>query len=94
MQCFGVEGERITTWAINIAGLCLSTAAAVLMYYFPPRGVVQYTDAGEPHAQWLAAPTAQGKGIAWRQRVLSRAAPIMLATGFALQLVAAYLTPS
>ena len=77
--------------SINIIGLVISTIAAALMYYVPPRGVTQYTDAGAPHATWTAAPTSNGKAIARRQKLLSRVSPILLAAGFALQLFAALL---
>ena len=78
-------------WFLNVLGLVLTTVAAVLMYYYPPRNITQYTNEGEAQVQWVATATPQGRAKASRQARLSRAAPFLLAAGFVLQLVAALL---
>jgi hypothetical protein len=74
---------------LNVAGLLVSTLSAGLMYYFPPRGVAQYTDDGRPVVAWAGEPSEQGVKRALWQRRLSRLAPLLLAVGLAMQLVAA-----
>ncbi len=77
-----------TAWVLNVIGLLISTAAAVLMYYFPPR-VLQYTEKGEPQITFVGNSTEQGKRVgAWQGR-WSKVAPALLALGFLLQLFAA-----
>lgn len=76
---------------LNVLGLFLSTAAAILMYYFPPRGLTQYTSEGAAEVTLINNPTPEGRAKGVRQARLSRFSIIMLAAGFALQLVAAIL---
>lgn len=79
-------------WILNVAGLIVSTVAAVLMYYFPPR-VQLVTEKGEPVVTWTsnARPEKQSLGK-WQAR-LSKVGPAMLAVGFLMQLTAAFLSP-
>lgn len=79
-----------TSSMLNVAGLIVSTLAAALMYYFPPR-LSQYTEKGEPISVWVANPTDEGKRIGPVQGRLAKAAPALLAFGFFLQLWAAIL---
>jgi hypothetical protein len=83
----------MTAWYLNVSGLVLSTIAAVLMYYFPPRGLVQYTDDGQPQVSFVANPVQRGAQVARRQRILSRLSPCLLGLGFVMQLVSAYMQP-
>lgn len=78
-------------WWLNIIGLVLSTIAAGLMYYYPPRGIVQYTEAGAPQVNFIGNPVPGGKRASSQQRALSRLAPCLLAFGFLLQLISAYM---
>jgi hypothetical protein len=73
---------------INVAGLILSTVAAGLMYYFPPRGALQYTDEGNPVVRVVSAAVPDGQSKARFQRRISKLAPALLSIGFALQLLA------
>jgi hypothetical protein len=61
------------------------------MYYFPPKGLTQYTPEGAAEVQWVNNATADGKAKGVRQARLSRLSPLILALGFALQLTAAIL---
>jgi hypothetical protein len=74
---------------LNAVGLGISTVAAVLMYYFPPRGMTYYTDDGQPHYEWLGEVQPKGKSLAAWQRRMAKASPVLLAAGFGLQLLAA-----
>ena len=76
---------------INLLGLTISTLAAVLMYYYPPRGLAQYTDLGEPHFTWVGNKAPGGESLARRHYVMSKVAPASLAIGFGLQLWASWL---
>lgn len=76
---------------MNILGLSLTTAAAILMYYFPARGITQYTTEGAAEVQWVNNATIDGKAKGVRQARLSRLSTFILALGFALQLIAAIL---
>ena len=73
-------------WGLNVLGLSLSTIAAALMYYFPPR-TIQYTEKGEPDVTWIGNATIAGKRIGKWQIRLSRLSPWLLAVGFLMQLV-------
>jgi hypothetical protein len=75
------------SWFLNVAGLVLTTIAAALMYYFPPR-VEQYTDEGAREVAFVNSATAEGKVRAKRNQCMSKLAPAMLVVGFLLQLVA------
>ena len=79
-------------WILNVAGLIVSTVAAVLMYYFPPR-VQLVTEKGEPVVTWTsnARPEKQSLGK-WQAR-LSKVGPAVLVVGFLMQLTAAFLSP-
>jgi hypothetical protein len=59
------------------------------MYYYPPRGITQFSDDGRFIAQWLGDSTDEGMRVAKRQRRMSMLSPAMFALGFALQLVSA-----
>ena len=76
---------------LNVLGLSVTTAAAVLMYYFPPRGLTQYTVEGAAEVQWVNNATSDGRAKAARQARLSRLSTLLLALGFTLQLIAAIL---
>lgn len=78
-------------WFLNTGGLVLTTIAAWLMYYFPPR-VVQYSDSGAEEVLWVKAPTVVGKSKGSMQRRMSKLAPALLVVGFFLQLLAALLS--
>ena len=75
-------------WWLNVAGLGLTTVAAMLMYFFPP-AVISYTAKGEGAVTFVGNPSEEGKRIGIRQRRYSKAAILLLAIGFALQLVSA-----
>lgn len=75
---------------MNVVGLFISTVAAVLMYYFPPRGVL-YSETGEPVVTWVGDPTEEGMAKGRWQARISRLSPCLLALGFSLQLLAALL---
>jgi hypothetical protein len=74
---------------LNIFGLVLSTVAAFLMGWYPPR-VLQYTEEGSGTITFTSQPTAKGKALGKRQAFFSKAAPWLLGIGFALQLAAAW----
>ena len=76
------------TSLLNIAGLFMSTLAAGLMYYFPPR-VQLYTEKGEPHFNWVGNPTSEGTSRGKWQSRLAQGGPRLLFIGFALQLTGA-----
>ena len=78
---------------LNISGLLVGFVAAVLMYYFPPR-ITVYTEEGAPHVFWIGEATEEGRRKGKHQRGLSKAAPLLLATAFLLQLMAAFLSAS
>lgn len=78
------------TWWLNTAGLGLSVIAAVLMYYFPSH-VQLFTEKGEGHVTWVSNANEQKKVLGKWQLRFSKTAPVLLAFGFALQLVAAWL---
>lgn len=80
-----------TTWWLNVVGLSVSTVAAIVIYYYPPR-VQLFTKKGEPVFTWVANPTPQGVSRGALQSRLSRLSPILLALGFILQLVATILS--
>ena len=77
--------------SINLLGLAAGTLAAVLMYYFPPRGITQYSDAGEPHFTWVGSKVPGGESRARLHAFMSKVSPALLAVGFALQLWASWL---
>jgi hypothetical protein len=76
------------SWWLNVIGLVVGVAAALLMYYFPPN-VQIYTDKGEPLGSWVGAPTHEGKHrVKWQKKAV-KAAPLALGLSFVLQLGAA-----
>lgn len=77
--------------SINLLGLAVSTLAAVIMYYFPPRGITQYTDIGEPHFTWAGSKVPGGESRAYWHGIMSKVSPAVLAIGFALQFFASWL---
>jgi len=80
------------TSLLNITGLFMSTLAAGLMYYFPPR-VQLFTDKGEPHFNWVGNPTSDGAFRGEWQSRLAKAGPRLLFIGFAMQLAGAIIGP-
>jgi len=79
------------SWLLNVVGLVISTIAAALMFYFPPR-VQMYTEEGAAVFTWTNAPTEKGKAIGKRQIHLAKVGPFLLILGFFLQLVAAWIS--
>jgi hypothetical protein len=79
------------SWLLNVIGLVFSTIAAALMYYYPPRGIDQFTGDGSPYVQWIGSITKEGKDIASRQAFFAKVAPVLLGLGFLLQLGSAFL---
>jgi len=79
------------SWWLNIFGLAVGIAAALLMYYFPLR-VQIYTETGSGVFTWTNQPTEKGKRIGKRQAFLAKAAPITLTLSFTLQFSAALLS--
>jgi hypothetical protein len=78
-------------WILNVAGLVLNTIAAGLMYYFPPR-VQQFTEKGEAFLTFVSNPKEQKASVGKRQARLTKVGPGLLALGFGLQLVSAFLS--
>ena len=76
------------TSLLNITGLFMSTLAAGLMYYFPPR-VQLFTDTGEPHFSWVGHPTSEGASRGKWQSRLAKTGSCLLFIGFAMQLAGA-----
>ena len=78
-------------WNLNVAGLIVSTVAAGLMYYFPPR-VQLFTEKGEPIVTLTSNAKQEKQSLGKWQARLSKVAPAMLAAGFLMQLAAACLS--
>ena len=76
---------------LNIVGLVFNTITAVLMYYFPPR-VHLFTEKGESVVTWLSNSNKQKAAIGKWQVLLAKVGPALLALGFSLQLVSAFLS--
>ena len=75
--------------ALNIAGLVLSTGAALLMYFYPPR-IETYTEDGRRIVDWVGEPTEEGKARGRWQLRLAKFSPLLLALGLSLQIPAAW----
>jgi hypothetical protein len=73
---------------LNVFGLVLNTAAAVLMFYFPPT-VQHYTTEGAAEVIWRGKVSEKRRALGpWRRR-MSRAGPQFLIAGFSCQLISA-----
>ena len=72
---------------LNIIGLAISTAGALLMFYFPPRPLM-VTEKGEKALTFVSNPDPASAPIGKRQTRLSRLGPAMLALGFIVQMTA------
>jgi hypothetical protein len=83
-------GEMTINWAwwLNVIGLVINTAAAVIVFFYPPV-VTQFTAKGEPFITVVANPTEEGKRKGPWQRRLPRFALCLLGIGFLLQLLSA-----
>jgi hypothetical protein len=79
------------SWLLNVVGLIISTAAAVMMLYFPPRAVM-YTEKGEGVVSFVSNPTEKGKLLGKWQTRLAKVGPSLLILGFAFQLIAAWIS--
>jgi len=80
----------VTAQTLNTAGLVIGFFAALFMAFFPPR-VRQYTTHGTTAFTFTSDPNPT---LRWRgksQLALSITAPVMLAVGFLLQLVALWM---
>jgi hypothetical protein len=77
---------------LNVAGLSIATLAAVLMGFYPPRARM-FGAKGEEYGQWVNNPNPKNVGRGKRQIFLSQSGPWLLAAGFLLQLIAAFLPP-
>lgn len=79
------------SWLLNVVGLVISTAAAAMMFYFPPR-LPMYTEKGAVLGVWEGNPTDKGKRLGKWQARLAKVGPGLLILGFALQLIAAWIS--
>src|SRR5262245_55155831 len=81
------------TALLNVAGLLVGLAAAILLAILPPQGVVRYTREGSGFVNWTTGrPTEAGCRRGRQQWWLSTVAgPGLLAVAFVLQLLAVLL---
>jgi hypothetical protein len=75
--------------ALNVIGLVVGIIAALLMFFYPWRGV-SYTAKGEAEVKWLANGAEKNIARGKTQIFLSKAAPWLLALGFMLQLASVF----
>jgi hypothetical protein len=73
---------------LNIVALSLGFVGAMLMFFYPPR-VKRYTAEGHEEIAWIdSSSTEQSEFAARVQTWLAAIGPLLLAFGFALQLLA------
>jgi len=76
-------------WFLNVFGLVLSTIAAGIMFYYPPR-VRAFTETGAETISWLNNPNPKNAAVGKRQIFFGKVGPALLGIGFLLQLSAAF----
>lgn len=77
------------SWLLNVLGLIVSTIAAVIMFYYPPR-VRAFTEEGSENISWINNPKPEYAPRGKRQIYFGKVGPGLLGIGFFLQLSAAF----
>jgi len=78
------------SWFLNVFGLIVSTIAAAIMFYYPPRGRA-FTEEGAEAGSWINNPKPEYAELGKRQTILGKFGPALLGIGFLFQLLAAFL---
>ena len=62
------------SWFLNVFGLIVSTIAAAIMFYYPPRGRA-FTEEGAEAGSWINNPKPEYAELGKRQTILGKFDP-------------------
>jgi len=77
------------SWLLNVFGLIISTIAAAIMFYYPPRGRA-FTEEGAEIGSFVNNPKPEYAALGKKQIIFGKVGPGLLGVGFFLQLLAAF----